>query len=158
MADLDGAGCSPLRLSSNAQTPRSPVGLGTAHLEQLHLDCCRHLVRAMRRPMRKIRQALQSVRFVARQPRVHRLPADTPVARYLGNRPPFRNHRHDRLVPLLSHAHLPHARECQASAGTPVRHQPKPRQPSGGTLLSCFSRISTQEWLRSGDSNPEPCG
>src|SRR5207244_13411237 len=61
---------------------------------------------------------------------------------------PVGDYRQDRFVPLLSHAHLPHARECQASAGTPVRHQPKPRQASGGTLLSCFSRISTRIWCR----------
>jgi hypothetical protein len=42
-------------------------------------------------------------------------------------------------VPLFSHAQLLHARECQASAETPVRHQPKLCKESAEHDLSCLS-------------------
>jgi hypothetical protein len=42
-----------------------------------------------------------------------------------GHRPTVSNYCQDCFVPLLCHAYLPHARECQVSTGTPVRHQPK---------------------------------
>ena len=90
-------------------------------------------------------QTLGPFPFVSRQPAVNRLPTDTPILCHLGHDATVGDYRQHCLVPLLSYAHFPHARECQASAGTPVRHQPKPRQPSGGTLLSCFSRISTSD-------------
>src|SRR2546423_13458846 len=59
--------------------------------------------------------------------------------------PPAAEDRHDRLVPLLSHAQLLHARECQASAETAVRHQPKLCKASAEHVLSCFSRNRTQK-------------
>src|SRR5216683_2241122 len=64
---------------------------------------------------------------------MHRLPAHVPVPRHLRHRPPAAEDRHDRLVPLLCHAQLLHARKCQASAETPVKHQPK-----------AFCRLSTE--------------
>src|SRR6267378_5569678 len=75
------------------------------------------------------------------------VPARVPLAnRALPNtvcQPPAIEGRHDRLVPLLSHAQLLHARECQASAETAVRHQPKLCKASAEHVLSCFSRIRT---------------
>src|SRR6266581_464794 len=41
------------------------------------------------------------------------------------HRPTVANYRQDRLVSLLSHAHLPHARERDKSAEVAVTHQPK---------------------------------
>ena len=55
-----------------------------------------------------------------------------------------------------SHARVPPARKCQASAGTPVRHQPKHRQGINRDALSCFSRIGTTWWCSRRESNPEP--
>src|SRR5467141_3214140 len=71
------------------------------------------------------------------------VPAGVPLAnRALLNavcQPPATEDRHDRRVRLLSHAQLLHARECQASAETPVRHQPKLCKASAEHVLSCFS-------------------
>src|SRR2546426_9505680 len=74
---------------------------------------------------------------------MHRLPAHLPVPGHLRHRPPAAEDRHDRLVPLLSHAQLLHAQECQASAETAVRHQPKLRKASAEHVLSCLSRSRT---------------
>src|SRR6266487_3126699 len=45
---------------------------------------------------------------------------------------------------MLSHAQLLHALECQASAETAVRHQPKLGKASAEHVLSCLSRIRTK--------------
>src|SRR5947208_8521397 len=50
------------------------------------------------------------------------------------------------LVSDCSHAQLLEARECQASAETAVRHQPKRCKASAEHVLSCFSRIRTPKW------------
>src|SRR5205809_4033664 len=63
------------------------------------------------------------------------------------------NYRQDRLVPLLSHAHLPHARERDKSVEVAVTHQPKVCDPSAEGLLGPVSRTCTRNWLRSRDSN-----
>src|SRR6266566_2642893 len=70
-------------------------------------------------------------------------PTHAPVPHHLRHRPPAAEDRRGRLVPLLSHPQLLHARECQASAETPVRHQPKLCKASAEHVLSCFSRRST---------------
>jgi hypothetical protein len=85
-------------------------------------------MRAVSGPVRPIVEAFQSVALIAPKPAVQGLSMDAPIPSHLGHRPTFRDYHQDRFVPLLSHAHLPHPRECQASAGTPVRHQPQPRQ------------------------------
>ncbi len=88
-------------------------------------------MRAVTRPVRPIIQAFQSVAFVARQPTAHRPPGDAPISGHLAHRSTVANYRQDRLVPLLSHAHLPHARERDKSAEVAhisrrcVTHQPK---------------------------------
>src|SRR5438309_9376768 len=74
---------------------------------------------------------------------MQRLPAHVPLPRHLRHRPPAAEDRHDRLVSLLSHAQLLHARECQASAETAVRHQPKLCKASAEHVKSCISRIRT---------------
>ena len=63
------------------------------------------------------------------------------------------NYRQDRLVPLLSHAHLPHARERDKSVEVAVTHQSKVCDPSAEGLLGPVSRTCTRNWLRSRDSN-----
>jgi hypothetical protein len=75
--------------------------------------------------VRPIIQAFQSVPFVARQPAVHRPPRDAPIPGHLADRPTIANYRQDRLVLLLSHANLPHARERDKSADVAVTHQAK---------------------------------
>src|SRR6267378_1263165 len=70
--------------------------------------------------------------------------------------PPTTQDRHDRLVPLLSHAQLLHARECQASADTAVRHQPKLCKASAEHVLSCISRNRTGNESGRRDSNSRP--
>jgi hypothetical protein len=112
----------------------------------------------MSRPMREVIESLQTRSLIPRQPSVQRLSTNALVPRHLGHRPTFRNYRQNRLVPLLRHAHLPHARECHPSAGTPVRHQPKHWQASSGTLLSCFSRISTSDEVQAQGFEPWTIG
>src|SRR6266568_3524551 len=88
-------------------------------------------------------QAFQSVAFAARQPTVHRPPRNAPIPGHLVDRPTVPNYRQDRLVPLLSHAHLPHARERDKSAEVAVTHQPKVCDPSAEGLLGPVRRTCT---------------
>src|SRR6202043_1375803 len=88
------------------------------------------------------------------QPRMHRLPAHPPVSRHLRHRPTVAEDRYDRLVPLLSHAQLLHAQECQASAETGVRHQPKLCKASAEHVLSCISRTRTRLKMPSAGLEP----
>src|SRR5439155_7529569 len=71
-----------------------------------------------------------------------------------------RGHRRRPLEPLCTFAQTRSTPSCawegQVSAGTPVRHQPRPGQESRGTLLSCFSRVKTAQWCSRRESNPEP--
>src|SRR2546425_10802416 len=129
-----------------------------AHLEHHGLDSRRGLMRAVSWSVRPIIQAFQSVAFVARQPTVHRPPRDAPIPGHFAHRPTVANYRQNRLVPLLSHAHLPHARERDKSAEVAVTNQPKVCDPSAEGLLGPVSRTCTPSWLRARDSNPEPCG
>ena len=75
--------------------------------------------------MGAVAQPLQALSLVVSQPTVHRASTDAPVACHLAHRPTVRNDRQDCFVPLLSHAHLPHARERDKSAEVAVTNQPK---------------------------------
>src|SRR6266852_1978856 len=108
-------------------------------------------MRAVSWSVRPIIQAFQSVAFVARQPTVHRPPGDAPIPGHLAHSPTFANYRQDRLVPLLSHAHLPHARERDKSAEVAVTHQPKVCNPSAEGLWGRDSRTCTQQSARAGN-------
>src|SRR6266568_1010936 len=113
-------------------------------------------MRALSRPVRTIFQAFESVALVARQPPVHRSPRHAPVCSHLAHCPTVANYRQDRLVPLLSHAHLPHARERDKSTEVGVTHQPKVCNPSAEGLLGPVSRTCTTSWCSRRESNPEP--
>src|SRR6266567_4088241 len=76
-------------------------------------------------PVRPIIQAFESLALIAHQPPVHRSPRHAPVCGHLAHGPTVANYCQDRLVPLLSHAHLPHARERDKSAEVGVTYQPK---------------------------------
>src|SRR5260370_41307020 len=112
-------------------------------------------MRTMGRSVRTVAQAFQAAAFVARQPAVQRRPRDLPLAGHLAYRPTVGEHSLDRFVPLLSHAHLPHARERDKSAEVAVTHQPKVCDTSADGLLGRVSRTCTRIWLRSRDSNPK---
>ena len=131
-------------------------GAPRPHTWDPHLDQGRHLMRAPGGPVRPVAHPLHARPVVASQPGMHRLPAHCLVARHLRHRAPAADDRHDRLVPLLSHAQLLHARECQASAETSGRHQPKLCRASAEHVLSCISRTRTQNLeptarIRTGD-------
>jgi len=100
-------------------------------------------MRALRRPVRPIFQAFESVALIARQPPVHRSPRHAPVSRHLAHCPTVAYYCQDRLVPLLSHAHLPHVWERDKSAEVGVTHQPKVCNPSAECLLGPVSRTCT---------------
>src|SRR5579859_5269115 len=82
-------------------------------------------MRAMGWSVRAVAQAFQAATFIARQPTVKRPPRDLPLAGHLAYRPTVSQHSLDRFVPLLSHAHLPHALENDKSAEVAVTHHPK---------------------------------
>src|SRR5450756_712598 len=113
-------------------------------------------MRALGRPVRPIIQAFESVALIAHQPPVHRSPRHAPVCGHLTHCPTVANYCQDRLVPLLSHAHLPHARERDKSAEVGVTHQPKVCNPSAEGLLRPISRTCTLSWLGRKDSNLQP--
>src|SRR5437773_5425809 len=114
-----------------------------AHLEHHRFHSRRGLMRTVSWSVRPIIQAFQSVAFVARQPAVHRPPRDASIPGHLVHRPTVANYRQDRLVSLLSHAHLPHAWERDKSAEVSVTHQPKVCDPSAEGLLGPVSRTCT---------------
>src|SRR5216683_1086014 len=78
-----------------------------------------------------------------------------PVSRHLAHCPTVAYYCQDRLVPLLSHAHLPHAWERDKSAEVGVTHQPKVCNPSAEGLLGPVSRTCTKCWCSRRESNPE---
>src|SRR5260370_33585256 len=100
-------------------------------------------MRTMGRSVRTVAQAFQAAAFVARQPAVKRPPRDLPLAGHLAYRPTVGEHPLDRFVPLLSHAHLPHARERDKSAEVAVTHHPKVCDTSADGLLRRLSRTCT---------------
>src|ERR1700694_1091733 len=107
-------------------------------------------MRASGWPVRPIIQAFESVAFIAHQPPVHRSPRHAPVCGHLAHCPTVANYCQDRLIPLLSHAHLPHARERDKSAEVGVTHQPKVCSPSAEGLLRPISRTCTHTGARAG--------
>src|SRR5437588_10447166 len=127
-----------------------------AHLEHHGFDSRRGLMTAVSWSVRPIIQAFQSVAFVASQPTVHRPPRDAPIPGHFAYRPTVADYRQHRLVPLLSHAHLPHARERDKSAEVVVTHQPTVCDTSAEGLLRPVSRTSTAYWCSRRESNPEP--
>src|SRR5438034_11066993 len=131
--------------------------MSSPHLQNHDLNCSRHLMRAMRRPMRTFAQTFQAVAFIAPQPAVQRPPRDTPLAGHLAHRPPVGQHSLNRFVPLLRHAHLPHVRERDKSPEVAVTHQPKVCDTSADGLSGSFSRTWTQICLRTRVSIPESC-
>src|SRR5712691_11351174 len=63
------------------------------------------------------------------------------------HRPTVANYRQDRLVPLLSHAHLPHARERDKSAEVGVTHQPTVCNPSTeGAFCRLAAELGQNNW------------
>src|SRR6266852_8566555 len=82
-------------------------------------------MRAMCRATRPIAEALQAVAFIAGQPAVHRLPTHAPLACHLAHPPTAGDDCQNRLVPLLSHAHLLHGRGVSRSTEVAVANQPK---------------------------------
>ena len=125
------------------QPSRAPVRLCPPHFQDFHLEGSGHLVGTVRRPVGAVREPLQPMPLVLRQPRVQGLPTHTPLGCHLLHRSPVSDDRQNRPVPLLSHAQLPHARECQESPEVGVKHQPKNRQASAEGVLSPISRNST---------------
>src|SRR5258708_30608908 len=85
-----------------------------------------------------------------------RRPVPPPLAGHLSPRPAFGDYRLHRLVPLLSHAQLPHGRECRESAEVGVAHQPKLCRASAEDLLGRFSRSCTTGWWARLASNQRP--
>ena len=66
---------------------------------------------------------------------MQRLTGHLPRRRDLGHRTAITDDRHDRLVPLLSHTHLPHQgsvkdqpEQLSSLSRNTVRHQPKPKR------------------------------
>jgi hypothetical protein len=123
--------------------------------------------------MGPILEPLQPTSPVAVDPGVHRLAADPVAVGDLGHRQPRLQHLPHRVVALLGHAALPQhplgllptatntahkqtERRCQASAETPVKHQPQPTcQPSPATTHACsLPLVTTSSTIPQG----RPCG
>ncbi len=113
-------------------------------------------MRTRHRPMRPIPQILQPTRFILGQPRMQRLARHTPPGRHLRHRATLGDHRQHRLIPLLTHTHLPHRNECQGPTEAAVKHQPKQCQPSTDTQTLGVSRSNTRCAWGGWVSNPRP--
>src|SRR6266498_1836106 len=131
----------PLQLVQQPLWP--PARVRPAQLAHPGLDGCWHLVRAARRPVRAVRQALQPALAVPVDPRMDRLARHPVALRNPAHRQSRLQHLDHGVVALLDHAPLPQhlpasrprrtntadkqtERSCQASPETPVKHQPKP--------------------------------
>src|SRR6266498_209185 len=131
----------PLQLVQQPLWP--PARVRPAQLAHPGLDGCWHLVRAARRPVRAVRQALQPALAVPVDPGVDRLARHPVALRNPAHRQSRLQHLDHGVVALLDHAPLPQhlpasrprrtntadkqtERSCQASPETPVKHQPKP--------------------------------
>src|SRR5947209_15930169 len=122
---------------------RSPISMGTTHFEDHRLYVRRHLVRAVCRPERTVAKALQAVTFVARQPAVHGLPADAPLARDLAHCPTVGYYSKNRLylcsVTLISLM----AGECRVGTEVAVANLPKVCRAAAEGVLSPSCRTYT---------------
>ena len=94
--------------------------------------------------------------FISPQPAVDRAPVHSPLDGDLRDRPTVADDRQHRLVPLFSHAHVPHERHCDQSAEVAGTPQPKLCDPSAEGLWRRVTRISTQPWCPQQDSNLQP--
>ena len=144
MADAEGALSHAVFRQRERQAVRSPLRLGPAHFQHLDLDLYRHLVRAVQRSKGVVRQTFEPVLLVSSQPRVQRLPADSPIPGHVFHGPAVRDDRQHRFVPLLRHAHLPHVAECQAATEVGVRQLPKLCKPAAEDVLSSGYRSLTR--------------
>ena len=138
----------PRLASSNTRSAADPnTDASPPQLQHRRLDRGRHLMRTRPRPVRPIRQPLQTLGLIPGQPRMHRLarpPRTWPATSVTVS--PSADHRQHGLIPLLGHAQLPHHRECQQSAEVAVNHQPKQCQPSTEGRTSPIRRSNTHGW------------
>jgi hypothetical protein len=131
--------------------PRTPPRMRPTHLQDPGLDLTRHLVRTRGRTSRPGLQPSQPRVLIPTQPRMDRLPRDTPPLRDLRDRPAIGEHRHHRLILLLLHAQL-HEHEpsvknqpkpLSSISRSHVKHEPEPiRQGSPGSVHYLVSRLS----------------
>src|ERR1700724_776283 len=97
--------------------------------------------------MGAVGQALQALGLVASQPALDRPPAHPPLAGHFHHRPALPDHVQHRLIPLLSHAHVPHAGQhgprCDTSTEVAATHQPKVWDTSGEGPMRHITRTRT---------------
>src|ERR1700733_8633335 len=70
-------------------------------------------------------------------------PVHSPLERHFGDGPTLADDRQDCLVPLLSHAHVPHGRDCDQSAEAVGTSQPKVCDTSAEALQRRITRTCT---------------
>src|ERR1700736_239423 len=99
--------------------------------------------------MGAVGQALQALGLVASHPALALPPAPPPLAGHFHHRPALPDHVQHRLIPLLSHAHVPHAGQhgprCDTSTEVAATHQPKVWDTSGEGPMRHITRTRTQD-------------
>jgi hypothetical protein len=138
------------------QASGAPVPMRPPQLEHQRLDGGRHLVWAGDRLVRPIAKPFQASCLISRQPAMHRAPVHSPLESHVGDAPTLADDRQHCRVPLLSHAHVPHARDCDQSAEAVGTSQPKVCDTSAEALQRRVNRTFTVSPSRRGDSNSRP--
>jgi class 3 adenylate cyclase len=134
------------------QPPRPPIRPRPAQLQQRGLHRRRHLMRTRHRPMRPIHQPLKASGLIAGQPGVQRLPRHPHLLGDLRNRQPIADHRQHGLIPLLSHAQLPHPgsvkdqpKQLSSISRNTVRHHPKPKCQTSAEVIQLICGASSRD-------------
>jgi hypothetical protein len=125
------------------QPSGAPLPMRPAQLEHQRLDPGRHLMWAAHRLVGPVGETFQPLHLVPRQPPVHRAPIHSPLGGHLRDGSALADDPQDRLIPLFSHAHLPHERDCDQSADLAGTHQPKVCDTSAEVLSRRVNRTST---------------
>ena len=110
------------------------------------------------RPVRSIAKPFQTRSLISPQPAMHRPPVHAPLETHFRDRAALAEDRQDCLIPLLSHAHVPHGRDCGQSAGAVGTRQPKVCDTSAERLQRRFTRTNTVKRWAGQDSNLGPWG
>ena len=114
---------------------RAPITIQRRHSRQ----ATRH------RLVRPVAKPFEASRLISRQPAMHRAPIHSPLESHVGYGPTLADARQHCLVPLLSHAHVPHGRDCDQSAEAVATSQSKVCDTSAEALRRRVNRTSTSQ-------------
>src|SRR5207253_62139 len=97
--------------------------------------------------MRAVPKAVEALALVSRQPSMDRPPVEVPLRSDLAHGATLADDTQHCLIPLFSHAQLPHGRDCDESTEPGETDQPKVWDASAEGLSGRVNRTTTRDWL-----------